>query len=550
MKKFLKWAGIIVGGLVIVLILLVVIVFISHDRFQLRYDSGGELDVLQASIDIISYDLALEIFPDEQAIGGVVTIMLKSLTNDLNRIELDLIDNFEVTEVRSAEAQILNFKHDDGKLMIDWPGILPLNVPVRIMVAYHGQPLEAVYSPWIGGFNWSSDSSGAHWIGLACQGEGADIWFPCKDHPSDKPDSVMLHITVPEDYYCTSNGLLRYTTEPRSGYLTYHWTTNYPIGNYNINISIGKYEIREKSYQTAFGTEMPVRYYVLPQAREGAGELLDMAVDMLQTYRKFYGEYPFYREKFAIVQTDYLGMEHQTINAYGNNYQYRKIDDLTFDQLMLHEMGHEWWGNKVTAGDFADMWIQEGICTYGEALYIEDKLGIEAYHTYMKNIRRRISNDRPIVPGKHASDNEVYQPDIYSKGAQLMHSLRFMLGDEKFFVLLKTFATDSAYTYKNLVSSEDFIQLVERISGKTHRPFIEMFLYTTVLPIVTIDSLSVNVFKLAISNIDFTLPIEIALGDSVIRTELDQNGLDFTSLVWPVVDPHHWYLLTTIESEK
>ena len=545
MKKFFKWAGIVLGMLVLILILYIVYVFVSHDRYQITYNSGGELSPVQAAMDIISYDLNLEIFPDDQAINAVATVTVQALTDDLEQLEFDLIGNFDVTRISTGASRQLSYQHDGGKLMIDWGQPLEKNEPVQVAIYYNGQPLEAIFPPWFGGFNWSADSSGSHWIGVSCQGEGADIWFPCKDHQSDKPDSVALNITIPEDYYCAANGLLQTVTNPRPGYATYHWTTHYPISNYNVNINVGKFEIVERSYLSETGMVMPVRYYVLPQGRKGADVHLDMALDMLYTYRKFYGEYPFSREKFAIVQTDYLGMEHQTINAYGNNYNYQTIDGLTFDQLMLHEMGHEWWGNKVTAGDLADMWIQEGICTYGEALYVEDKLGPQAYHNYMRKIKGRIANSKPIIPKRNANDSEVYQRDIYYKGAALMHSLRFMFGDEQFFRLLKTFATDSAYTYKNTVSTDDFIQLVDKISGKNHRAYLDQFLYTTDLIRVDIDSLQNSVYKISLPNVDYSLPMEIALDDTVIRVELDRVGLELESELRPVIDPQEWYLISS-----
>jgi len=550
MKKFFKWAGIVAASLIILIILFLVYLFISHDRYQFRYDSGGKLSTVQAKMDIISYDIALEIFPDDQALAGTVTVSLRSDGDGLETIELDLIDNYAVSAVTSDDGKNLEFEHDDGKLMIKSGKQISKIRPVSVAISYSGQPLEAIYPPWLGGFNWSLDSTGAYWIGLSCQSEGGDIWFPCKDHQSDKPDSVNLHITIPEPYYCAANGLLNRTTIPRPGYLTYHWVTHYPISNYNINISIGRYEILERLYETESATVMPVRYYVLPEARNGAGEHLEMAVDMLKTYRKYFGEYPFIREKFAIVQTDYLGMEHQTINAYGNEYKYREIDGFQFDQLMLHEMGHEWWGNKVTARDLADMWIQEGICTYGEALYIEDKLGTEAYHQYINQIKRRIINRNPIIPKREASENEVYQSDIYTKGAQLIHSLRFLLGDQKFFELIRTFATDSAYTYQNLVSTEDFVSLVGRYADTDYREYIETFLYTTDLIHVKIDSVDAETYQVSLPNIGFRLPMEVALGDSVIRTELGSESRIFQSREKPRVDPNRWYLVTVLRSEK
>ncbi|MBD3289855.1 hypothetical protein GF337_13700, partial [candidate division KSB1 bacterium] len=300
MKKFLKWLLIILSVIIVSLLVLCASILIRHDRYNL-YPSGGRLSENQSRYDVLFYNLELEVIAEKQAIAGSVTVKIRSLTDSLDRIELDLIDNFDVAQISDQRDSSLAFEHDDDMISISPWSPLTVNEIIDLKIEYSGQPVEAIRPPWVGGFNWSKDSLGNDWIGVSCQTEGAKIWFPCKDHPSDEPDSAAINITVPEGYYCASNGVLRNVSTPREGFRTYHWFTGYPINNYNINISIGKYEIVEREYRTLDNRIMPVYYYVLPQARAGADELIDMAVDMLYTYREFYGEYPFTKEKFAVV---------------------------------------------------------------------------------------------------------------------------------------------------------------------------------------------------------------------------------------------------------
>ena len=540
MKKFLKWFGIIFGGIIVMIIAFIAIVLVRHDMYGF-YASGGPLSKNQSRFDIVYYGVNLEILPDDQAIAGFVHVKLKALDDSLDHIELDLIDNFDVDKISDYNDNNLDFNHDDDKLMIRLKDTAQSNSLIDLKIEYEGQPVEALMPPWLGGFNWSKDSTGSYWVGLSCQGEGAKIWMPCKDHPSDKPDSVALNITVPEPNFCAANGLLKNVTRPKPGSQTFHWITHYPINNYDISLNIGKFERVDSVYVAEDGKKMPVYFYVLRQSRKGAKKLLGMAVDMLYTYRKYYGEYPFIREKFALVETDYLGMEHQTINSYGNNYKYTRVDGMDVDFLMLHEMGHEWWGNKVTPKDWADLWIHEGICTYGEALYLREKVGEEAYHAHLDSIAKFIRNRKPIIPHQNANSHEVYSSDIYMKGAWLMHSLRFILGDDVFFKTLKEFATDSAYTYQNLVTTNDFIKLINRNSGHDYSGYLHDYLYTTILPQVQVDTLNDNRYAVSIPNIDYKLPMEIKTSNTVVRMELGRKSREVVSDIPPVVDPNKWY---------
>lgn len=535
-----------IGMLISVFCIAVSLGFLAYYFFTFgSIPSGGPLSDNQSRFDVQFYDIRLAINPENKTISGSTAVYYKSLYDGLSELELDLVDDLEVTEVQNSGGQSLEFKREPYKLYIHLLSPLRKQATSWVTVYYHGEPTQAVLPPWRGGFNWSKDDRGDHWIGVSCQGEGAKVWFPCKDHPSDEPDSAALHITVPKGYYCASNGLLQ-GIDTTGALSTFHWLTRYPINNYNINISIARYAILQRPYITLSRDTMPVVFYYIP--REGARPdcLIDMAVDMLYTYRKYYGEYPFAKEKFGLAENDYLGMEHQTLNAYGNGYRFETLNGHTFDQLMLHEMGHEWWGNKVTAGDWADFWIHEGICTYGEGLYHREKTGEAGYHRYMATVRKRIGNRNPLVPKRNATTSESYNNDIYFKGAYLMHSLRFLTGDSIFFPFLKSLAENPRYTYTHFINTDDFIAEINRASGKNLKPFMDVFLYTTDYPVIEVVRRGDNQYALRLTRPDFELPVEIRTSAGVERVLLSGKPVILISSDEPVVDPNGWYLLTVI----
>lgn len=541
-KRIFKYLGIFFLLIIVAIGLIVGYVYVRHGGF-FKYPSGGVLSVHQARYDVKSYDITLGVDPEEKFIRGTTMIKIESRADGLDTIQLNLIGLYDVLHVTGPGQ--LRFTQQEDTLWVIMNQKLDSGSLADIGISYHGTPPTALYPPWLGGFNWSKDESGHHWIGLSCQGEGGKIWFPCKDHPSDEPDSVALHITVPQPYVVAANGILKNITTTSHGMHTYHWVTRYPINNYDINLSIGRYDIVERSYAAASGQTMPVQFYVLPQDRAKADTLIDMAVDMLSTYRLYFGEYPFLSEKFGLVQTDYLGMEHQTINAYGNNFEYREFAGHRWDELMLHEMGHEWWGNKVTVNDWADFWIHEGICSYGEALYQLSKTGEAGYHNHMSRLRKRIRNKKPLVVHPNATTSEAYNDDIYSKGAYLMHSLRFMLGDSVFFKKLYRFANDSAYTYQNRVNTNDFVRLWADVEDGNTTLFIREFIYTTNLPEITMDSTAAGTYIIRSRNPKYALPLEIQTSRGLERITVHAEGTSIQSATTPVVDPRRWYLLNT-----
>lgn len=518
--------------------LLYLIIPILSVKAQDNYTSGGVLSDLQSNMDIKYYGLHLEVNPSEKYLSGYTEVSM-ILHKQSDKVELDLVNYYDIGKILLGEKE-MEFTHKDNKIFIETAS-LPAGKVLYFRIYYSGNPPEAPNAPWVGGFTWSQDSTGNHWVGVSCPNEGAKVFFPCKDHPSDRPDSVRLKIKVPEGYFCAANGLLeeQYT---QNGITTFNWITHYPISNYNVNITIGDLVPVERTYYSVEGNTFPIVFYVLREKLYKAERHLDLAVDHMSTLEKYYGEYPFTEEKFGLAHTPYLGMEHQTINAYGNKFKYTEIRGAEFDWLMLHEMGHEWWANKVSCEDWSDYWIHEGICSYGDALYILDHFGEEEYQKKMANTRRGISNKKPIIPKRNASTDEVYQGDIYSKGAFMMHSLRFIMGDKKFFNALKGFATREENTYANLATTTEFIEYFSGVHGEDLRPFIEMFLYTNDLINPKIVKTNRG-FELSIPNIDYDIPLEVRVNDKIEKYTVGKSSVIITSENSPEPDPNSWYLI-------
>lgn len=541
MKKLLIWFGIILCTLILLLIVTGFVLRWYYNSFESEYPSGGVLSENEQKYDVLFYNINLNVHLNEQSISGNTIIKIKSLTDNLDLIELDLIDLYTIKSV-IINNQKVKYSHQKYKLFITPAKIIKKREIVDINVAYSGQPPEAKYPPWLGGFTWAKDDSGYYWVSLSCQGEGAKIWFPCKDHPSDEPDSAAINITVPDGYYVASNGLLQTTSVPEKGFKTYHWLTRYPINNYLINFGVGKFKIVQGVYTADDGTKVPVVFYVLPQLEKGAREFVNQAIDVLKSYSKFFGEYPWENEKCGFLNAPFSGMEHQTLIAYGNRYRTTYVDSFSFDPLLVHELAHEWWGNKVTIFDWSDFWIHEGFSTYAEALYVLDKKGEKAYHDYILQTEDNILNNRPIISPPHSTSSEAYHSDIYSKGAAFLHTLRYVLGDSIFFPTLKEFATDSMYILHNEVDTEEFLDLVNKNSGKDLTALFHLYLNTTDLPVVHVDSIGQNTFNIYIPNIDFSTPMDVSYNDTTVRMLLGPDTLKVISSVLPVVDKQNWYL--------
>lgn len=496
---------------------------------------GGPIDPLQARYNIESYTLKLEFFPETQEIHGSNFIKIQC-EGKLDTLRLDLINNYKVEKVEIYD-EVVHFSHVDNILDI----YIPDGCATEVKVYYGGKTPIAVNPPWSGGFTWEKDEQGNHWMGLSSQNEGAKIFMPVKDHPSSEPTKgVELHLTAPTPYFIASNGRLA-NTERVGDKISYHWSTEYPINNYSINFTLGVFHKEEKEYLTVEGNTIPMMVFVLDENKHNGPMLLSVLENSTKTHENYFGEFPFPDDKIAVVETPYLGMEHQTINAYGNNFQFVRVGDTNYDWLLHHELGHEWWGNKVSVDDWAHFWIHEGLTTYGDWLYFYAHGGPSAYLEQIRKVKRQINHKQPLVANDYATAKEAYHPEIYTKGAYIIHSLRFLVGDEIFFPMLKAIANEERFTYQNRINTSEFIRFAQNYSGMDLYQFFTLYLYTTRIPEVTVSKKRKGKYEVSIN--ELSIPVEIQTSEGIRTYNLSKKSTIINSATTPVVDPNDWYLL-------
>ena len=457
--------------------------------------SGGPLMPEQAAYNVQRYDLDLKVDPEARTIEGSLLATVR-IVHPIEWLVLDLDERLEVRSAELAGEGPLRVERRGGKLWIAFPFTKQPGETVAVRVAYGGAPRVAPRPPWVGGFSWEKTPSGAHWIGVSCQNDGADLWWPCKDHPSDEPDDgVSLRITVPRPLAVGANGLLRNTIENADGTRTFEWVTSQPINNYDVTLNIAPYETIETTYTSVSGDTIPVVFWAIPEDAGKARALVPELLEQLKYLEERLGPYPFRAEKLGVAQTTYLGMEHQTAIAYGSNFS---KNEYGFDWLLFHELGHEWWGNLVTAFDWRDMWIHEGFQSYMDALYAGHMKGEEGYRRHVANMRKGLRNKQPVAPRESRTTTQIYMAapdyvssdgDIYGKGAVVLHSLRHVMGDEQFFTFLRRMAYPDPAREKvtdggqcRFATTDDVQRLAEEISGKKLDWFFDVYLRQPELP--------------------------------------------------------------------
>lgn len=506
------------------------------------WSSGGPLSELQRGFDVTFYDIRLELHPEQQEISGSVTAHVFALEERVEQVEFDLVNHFDVSTVRYLDTE-LRFTHENDKLVVDLPEQLQSGRFMPLEISYSGAPPVAVRPPWQGGFTWARDSADRHWVSVSCQLEGAKLWLPAKDHPTSRADSVRIDVTVPKPYFVASNGLLELQEEVDEARHRFVWITRYPIHNYNINVTMGIFEEVSTTYITENGEEMPVVFYVLEQHAHEGPQLLEMTLEKLYQVREYFGEYAFTSEKFGLVHTPYLGMEHQTINAYGNNFEYTVIDDRPYDWLLLHELGHEWWGNAVTVRDWADFWIHEGITTFTDALFLWDFYSPSVYYDKIREYAGFIRNHQPIIPGEDVTSAEVYNHDVYYKGAWFMHTLKHVLGRKVFLKAMRSFAVSNRYGFTSTSALRAYLQEYTEINLE---PLFQLYLYETGLPRFVLHEAGDALWELSLSGADFTIPVEVLTSEGIQLLQLNQDTRVLYSATKPVIDPKQWYLTQNI----
>ena len=504
--------------------------------------SGGELSKNQMAIDINHYDIRLKVDTKRKMISGYVDIKMKIVDN-LRFIELDLINQYFVSKVL-IDSVSTPFKHRQNKIYVTAQSMKAGSL-VNVRVVYKGKPPVAKKPPWSGGFTWEKSKDGYPWIGISCQGNGAHIWFPCKEHPSDEPDSVDIYIKVQKPLSIASNGLLQGVVDHKNKWHTWHWKTRYNINPYNINFTIGNFEVI-KRISPVLEKPLNIEFYVLKNNVNGAEGLLDQTEDFLEFFTRNFGQYPWIKEKFGLVNTPYWGMEHQTMIAYGNDYKNNKKG---YDFLLFHEMAHEWWGNYLSVADWADLWIHEGFAVYAEALYLEEKYGADEYNKFFRTrILKKIPRNQPVVPQRNASMELVSGLDPYNKGAYVLHMLRYLIGDEIFFEILNEFPHIKKELPNNQVSSNDFVEFVHKKYGKNIDWFFKVYLFEKEYPVLiqkTKHGSNHTFIEFRWKNKNFEMPVDVFYNSN---TGLRQRRLSLTNKPTMIAIPH--YNKIKIDPEK
>jgi len=512
-----------------------------NSRDILYLTTGGKLQPLQAIMDIRHYTIALDVDISKQSISGSTEVSL-NLSKKTDTILLDLIHLYKVTKIKVNNKPASYYQHDDKIFITAATGFAVGNQ--KVYIEYNGIPPVAIKPPWDGGFTWKKDSAGYDWISINIQAEGGKMYYPCKDHPSDEPnEGADLKITVPSHLVVAGPGLLM-NVSTKKNKSTYHWKTNYTISNYCIVFNIGKYKVYKDELTTILGNKVPIEYYVLEVDTMHAKKVIETKKRDNQILEKYFGEYPWAKEKIGIAEVPNSGMEHQTMITFDNKFRYKTINGQDYSDNLFHEYAHEWWANKVTNKDWGHMWIQEGIGTYAEALAMLEIGGQPAYDEIIAGHRRNSKNRKAIVPaGDEITEEEVYAGgDIYGKGSFFMHSLRYFIGDEIFFPTLKKLSTDPQSTYDNFVTTMDVEKLFSNASGKNLKPFFDFFLRTTNVLDITVKEVGFQKFQIKQNNFFMPLPFEITANGLTTRTIIPSEGIVVNAALPPQVDAKGYYL--------
>jgi aminopeptidase N len=512
--------------------------------------SGAPRSEAQQALDFDKADLKLRIEPATQSITGDVTLSFGTRA-PLSSIELDLDRNLPIDAI-AVDGQPLpasSWRNPEGKLTIDLPQTLQPGKQVAVRVQYHGRPHVAKKAPWDGGFVWSTTPDGQPWVASAVQGEGCDLFWPCIDHPTGKAKLVDEHITVPSPLVAAGNGIAMGMDE-KDGWRTWHWRTKNP-STYGISINVAPYQLLSGEYRSRYGNVIPLRMWYLPQSEKGAKELFAEFAPMLDFFESTIGPYPFGDEKMGVVETPHKGMEHQTINAYGNKYAKTAYG---YDELLQHEFAHEWFGNQLTNANWDDMWLHEGLGSYMQPLYVQSLRGDREYFASLMQQRAMIENKAPIVSGKPRLEEDVYDTkrggpgqDIYNKGSLVMHTLRGLIGDEAFFraVREEVYGTPDPrpgnFTPRYGTTPE-FMAIVKRASGRDLDWFFQAYLYQKELPELqaTRNGNALQLVWKTEKNTPFPMPVELRVGERVLSVPMTdgRGSVELPEGASYTLDPH------------
>ena len=523
MKYFIKIAA---------LAILLLLAEISIAQYTRQDTLRGSINSERAWWDVLKYDISVEPNYEQKTISGVCKIQFKVLTEG-NIMQIDLQEPLKIDSIR-----IFNFENKGNQTSVSWNRVRDFKregntyhvttikykpgTENQIHLYYHGKPREAVTPPWDGGWIWTKDEKGRPWMTVACQGLGASVWYPCKDHQSDEPDlGATLSITVPDTLSAIGNGRMINKKSNNNGTITWTWEVKNPINNYNIIPYIGKYVNWQDEFNGEKG-KLDCSYWVLDYNLEKAKQQFGRDVKpMLKCFEEWFGPYPFYEDGFKLVESSHLGMEHQSAIAYGNKYSNGYLGmDLSatgwgkrWDYIIVHEAGHEWFANNITTNDIADMWVHESFTTYSEVLFVECQYGKKAASEYCQGLRQNIQNDKPII-GDYGVNKEG-SDDMYPKGANMIHTIRQVINNDEVFKNIlrgcnKTF-------YHKIIDSKDIENYIIKQSGKDLSKIFNQYLRTRQVPTLEykISGSSLS-FRWTKCITGFNMPLKIYSGDKEI----------------------------------
>src|ERR1035437_9179759 len=529
-KKKKKDKKIKIYNKIIIIIFFIFFIFyssISIGQFTHADSLRGSYGPARSWWDVTKYDLHVKFNLEDSSISGWNIITFKVLKKG-NLMQIDLqeplvIDSiFEINETPSEPKRTAYKKekvksyYKDGNAYFVSTTNNNLQTTNKLIVYYHGKPHVAKKAPWDGGIVWARDKNKNPLISIACEGLGASVWYPCKDHQSDEPDSAELHITAPSELVSVGNGRLRSKIDNKDGTSTYSWAVVNPINNYCISPYIGKYVNFNEVYKGEKGN-LDMNYWVLDYNLEKAKKQFTDAPKMMKAFEYWFGPYPFYEDGYKLVDAPHLGMEHQSAIAYGNGYVngcYGRGDlsgtgwGMKWDFIIVHESGHEWFGNNITSKDIADMWIHESFANYSETLFTEYYYGKKAASEYVIGIRKRIVNDIPII-GPYGVNKEG-SSDMYYKGGNMLHTIRQIINnDEKFRMILrglnKTF-------YHKTVTSKQVEDYINKNSGIDFSKVFDQYLRTIMIPTLEYKIQKRNLFYRWTNCVKgFNMPVKIML---------------------------------------
>lgn len=496
---------------------------ITAQQFTRKDSLQGGFSKERMCYDVLHYKLDIKVDPSEKYISGSNSITFK-VVEKTSSIQVDLFENMQVDSIIFNQNK-LKYSREFGAVFIQFEDVLDQDLTQHsIQFYYSGNPIIAQNAPWDGGFVFSKDANNNDFIGVAVQGTGSSLWFPAKDSQSDEPDfGATIKVAVPNGLMNVSNGKLMGNEDLKNGYTRWDWKVVNPINHYNITLNIGDYvEIKDRL------NDLPISYFVLKNHQEIAAQHFTEVKPMLQCFESKFGPYPFFEDGFKLVETPYLGMEHQSAVAYGNKFKKgylgRDISEtgvgLLFDFITIHESAHEWFGNSVTSRDIADMWIHEAFTTYAESVFIECEFGYEKSQQYINGSGNNISHKKPII-GQFGV-NAKGDSDMYYKGALMLNTLRNIVNNDViWWKTLKEFAIAFRHS---IIESKDVIAF---FNAKTHTnltPIFNQYLKHTNLPEIELRKHNNRIQARWIVNVPhFEMPIEYEVNGKIYRQNIDSK---------------------------